>query len=123
MTIPFLFKNSNTTEINDVQNPRHFQMEGYRYDIRIKPKCTFWRIGLRFWAGAHTSAHSTNNRYSDRQILHIEICVGTRSNGSWQDPNVIQLQQYYIPETESTLFSSNDYERQSEVKLKRLVLV
>ncbi|MBT1696063.1 AAA family ATPase [Fulvivirgaceae bacterium PWU4] len=118
MIIPFLFKNSNRNEVNDVPHPKIFQIEGYAYTILIRPKCEFWRIGLRFSNDIRGSGWSTTHRYNNSEIKHIEVCVGVRPDGSWQNPNSIQLQQYNIQGVDDTLYTCNEYLEQAEVQLK-----
>jgi predicted ATPase len=110
-------KNTGDREINDVRHNNKYLVEGYEYQIYIRPKCTFWRLGLRFSFDRKGSSWSHNNRYNDQQIRHIEVCVGTRPNNEWQNSDLIQLQQYHIPKASNTLYSSKSYEEYSEVIL------
>ncbi len=117
MSRPFTIKNSGEKEINDVRHSEVFQLEGYSYKISIKPKCKFWRIGLRFSVDRRGGSWSTSHRYNDTQIQHLEVCVGVRPNGDWQQPNLIQLQQYNIQDAPDILHSCDAYEEFSEVSL------
>jgi hypothetical protein len=60
---------------------------------------------------------SLNHRYNDTQVRHLEVCVGTRENGQWENPDLVQLQQYQIPDASNTLYAFKGYEEGSEVLL------
>jgi hypothetical protein len=113
----FILKNTGEREINDIRHDNKYLLEGYEYNIFIRPKCRYWRLGLRFTFDKKGSSWSHSHRYNDLQVRHIEVCVGTRENNEWQNPDLIQLQQYHIPEAQNTLYSSKGYDEGSEVLL------
>jgi predicted ATPase len=114
----FKFESADKSEINDVQNPRIFPLEGYTYEITIRPKCKFWRIGLRFNIEMRSPGYSPTSRYNNNQIRHVEVCAGIRAGNSWQKPNQLELQQYHFFNDPGTLVSFETYQEQSVVKLK-----
>jgi predicted ATPase len=110
-------KNTGETEINDVLVNNKYFLEGYEHNFYIRPKTKYWRLGLRFNFNGIGSSRSLNQRYNDSQVRHLEVCVGTRENDQWQNPDLIQLQQYHIPDASNTLYSSKGYEEGWEVLL------
>ncbi len=112
-----ILSNTGEKEINDFRIDQKYLIEGYEYTFCIKPKCKFWRFGLRFNFDRNGTIWSSNHRYNDSQVLHLEVYVGTRENNQWQNPGLIQLQQHHIPDTQNTLFSSAEYDEGSEVHL------
>lgn len=110
-------RNTGEKDINDVRIDHKYFLEGYEHNFYIRPKGKFWRLGLRFNFDRNGISWSHNNRYNDSQVRHLEVCVGTRENGHWQNSDLIQLQQYNIPGASSTLYSSKGYEEGSEVRL------
>lgn len=112
-----ILRNMSEKEINDVRIENKYFLEGYEHNFYIRPKCRHWRLGLRFNFDRNGSSWSHNHRYNDTQVRHLEVCVGTRENGEWENDDLIQLQQYQIPNVSNTLYSSKGYEEGSEVLL------
>ncbi|MFZ6011770.1 MAG: ATP-dependent nuclease [Bacteroidota bacterium] len=110
-------RNTGEKEINDVRIDHKYFLEGYEHNFYIRPKSKFWRLGLRFNFDRNGSSWSLNHRYNDSQVRHFEVCVGTRENDQWQNPDLIQLQQYNIPDASNALYASKGYEEGSEVLL------
>lgn len=105
-------------EINDVEHPHVFPLQGYAYEITINPKCSYWRLGLRLWLDDRAPGYSTSSRHNNSQIRHIEICAGNRSENEWQKPNHLEVQQHHFPSAPQTLISFNDYQDHTQVKLE-----
>ncbi len=118
MTTKFIFKNTGEKEINDVPLEILFPLLGHSYSIRIKPRVSFWRIGLRLGVDRRGISWSTTHRYNNTQVQHIEICAGIRSNGKWEQSGRIELQQYNILNTPPSLFTSEHYQELSELHVK-----
>lgn len=113
----FTLSGKGGSEINDERLSQIFPIEGYQYQIRIRPHSSFWRFGLRFSADSRgAGGYSKTHRYNNPQVKHLEVCVGVR-NPDWQMPNVIHLQEYYITEKGSTYFASQDYVENGDVIL------
>jgi hypothetical protein len=72
----FSLANLGDKENNDARAKIVFPIAGYDYTIKVFPKCKYWRLGLRFSTDYRgLTGISLKNRYNDKQVKHLEICV------------------------------------------------
>ncbi len=96
-----------------------FLLSGYSYTFKIKPKCNFWRLGIRLSENEDIDFFHPENRYklpNFDKYIDLHIGVGNWNNIEWSSPNQIELKQYNIDETTGKIdYKIEDYEPQSDV--------
>ena len=94
----FTFKNSGSSEFNDRNYDRLFDLTGKTYQFIISPKTQFWRFGIRFSKTPSVTFYHPTGRYQNPEEPNIELRVGMRNGPGWQLPNNIELGYYNLPD-------------------------
>ncbi|MEO7990926.1 MAG: AAA family ATPase [Chryseolinea sp.] len=95
----YSFKGNGDTEFNDVGLPDSlFDLAINSYSFLIRPKSEFWRFGLRFSDTIDRRFSSSDSRYGDKELKHLEIAVGEMESKTraWNGSNRLYLQEYHL---------------------------
>lgn len=93
----YKFKNEGSNELNDVAFPGGpFVLDDHTYKFIIQPRSPFWRFGIRFSKSAVIEYNPTS-RYGNSSYQHLQVIAGeTHAQGTWSNPNRLELEQYYM---------------------------
>ena len=96
--LKFVLQNELQIEYNDSVFDRLFELENYRYQIRIRPKNQFWRFGLRFSPHENVPFYAPEGRYNVNSFPNIEWVAGDIPEPSrTENPNHVHLSGYWLP--------------------------
>jgi len=98
-SVNYTFQNDQLIEYNDVVfRERTFDLKGHEFSFRLKPSGStqFWRFGVVFSRYAQFIFEPSQGRYNNEDLRFIEVNVGGRVSGKWQNPGDIALSSYYF---------------------------
>src|SRR5450631_3199337 len=115
----FTFKNSGSSEFNDRNYDRLFDLTGKTYQFIISPKTQYWRFGIRFSETPSVNFYHPATRNKNPDQSGIELKVGTRPSGTdWQLPNNIEFGHIFMPNFPDGIYDMwSNYTPQTDVEV------
>jgi KAP family P-loop domain len=115
----FTFKNSGSSEFNDRNYDRLFDLTGKTYQFIISPKTQYWRFGIRFSETPTVNFYHPATRNKNPDQSGIELKVGTRPSGTdWQLPNNIEFGHIFMPNFPDGIYDMwSNYTPQTDVEV------
>jgi len=112
-TFDHTFNQQGPGEYNDeVYGSKVFDLKDSEYSIQLTPgqATLYWRFGMALSTTEDFEFEPQFGRYNNQDLRFIEINVGIRNNGKWENHNYIQLSSYYINDGKPPYDPTGTYE-------------
>lgn len=110
------FRNTGTSEWNDVVHNEVFDLENNDYIFTIEPNTNFWRFGLRLFNSIEIP-FSSNSRHNELNIdIHLAVGTWYKAENRWENANRIELGQYNIKSIDHIIDRFDEYKSLNKVE-------